>query len=85
MTTDERLGRMEQILGELVETSRRNEERWTSNEKRWDEQESVNRDTLTRIDAYQKASTQVVNLAFALIGAATVALVGIVLRLAVNL
>jgi hypothetical protein len=59
--------------------------------KRWQEQEIQNRDVLIRIDvvteridAYQKASTQVVNLAFALVGAATVALIGIVLRLAVT-
>ena len=60
--------------------------------KRWQEQEIQNRDVLIRIDvvteridAYQKASTQVVNLAFALVGAATVALIGIVLRLAVSI
>ncbi|HIK19937.1 MAG TPA: hypothetical protein IGR15_02485 [Synechococcus sp. M44_DOE_062] len=59
--------------------------RWTEQERRWAEQGIENRVILERIDTYQKASAQVVNLAFALIGAATVALVGIVLRLAVSL
>ncbi|MEN9229411.1 MAG: hypothetical protein Q6L68_00770 [Thermostichus sp. DG02_5_bins_236] len=57
----------------------------TEQAQRWTEQETENRVILDRIDSYQKASTQVVNLAFALIGTATVALVGIILRLAVNL
>ncbi|WP_414422201.1 hypothetical protein [Synechococcus sp. W60.1] len=59
--------------------------RWAEQERRWAEQGIENRVILERIDTYQKASAQVVNLAFALIGAATVALVGIVLRLAVSL
>ncbi|ABD03349.1 hypothetical protein CYB_2415 [Synechococcus sp. JA-2-3B'a(2-13)] len=61
------------------------ERRWAEQERRWAEQGIENRVILERIDTYQKASAQVVNLAFALIGAATVALVGIVLRLAVSL
>jgi len=55
------------------------------NERRWQQQEVENRIILDRIDAYQRASNQVVNLAFTLVGAATVALVGIVLRLAISL
>lgn len=55
------------------------------NEQRWQQQETENRIILERIDAYQRASNQVVNLAFTLVGAATIALVGIVLRLAVSL
>ncbi len=75
------IDRLDHRLSEEVEFS----------SKRWQEQGLQNRDVLTRIDvvteridAYQKASTQVVNLAFALVGAATVALIGIVLRLAVS-
>jgi hypothetical protein len=53
--------------------------------QRWAAQEIENRIVLERIDTYQKSSTQIVNLAFALIGAATVAAIGIVLRIAVSL
>ncbi|NJM00512.1 MAG: hypothetical protein HC924_17820 [Synechococcaceae cyanobacterium SM2_3_2] len=53
--------------------------------QRWAAQETENRVILERIDIYQKSSNQVVNLAFALIGAATVAAIGIVLRIAVSL
>jgi len=79
---DHRLSDLDYRLSQEVESS----------SKRWQEQEMQNRDVLTRIDivteridTYQKASSQVVNLAFALVGAATVALIGIVLRLAISI
>lgn len=76
---------VEGIRQDVARTNERLEIVVADQAQRWTEQETENRVILDRIDSYQKASTQVVNLAFALIGAATVALVGIVLRLAVNL
>jgi len=82
---EERLDRIERAIESLTAASLRNEERWQQQEERWQQQEIINREMLVRIDAYQRASNQVVNLAFTLVGAATIALVGIILRLAVSL
>jgi predicted nuclease with TOPRIM domain len=77
--------RLEALAADQAKRWAEQERRWAEQERRWAEQGIENRVILERIDTYQKASAQVVNLAFALIGAATVALVGIVLRLAVSL
>jgi DNA repair exonuclease SbcCD ATPase subunit len=77
--------RLEALAADQAKRLAEQERRWAEQERRWAEQGIENRVILERIDTYQKASAQVVNLAFALIGAATVALVGIVLRLAVSL
>jgi len=77
--------RLEALAVDQAKRWAEQERRWAEQERRWAEQGIENRVILERIDTYQKASAQVVNLAFALIGAATVALVGIVLRLAVSL
>jgi predicted nucleic acid-binding Zn-ribbon protein len=76
---------VEGLRQDVSRTNERLEALAADQAKRWAEQGIENRVILERIDTYQKASAQVVNLAFALIGAATVALVGIVLRLAVSL
>ncbi len=69
----------------IDETNHQVAESMAEQSRRWAMQETESPIILERIDTYQKSSAQVVNLAFALIGAATVALVGIVLRLAVSL
>lgn len=51
------------------------ENKLSSIEQKLDKLTQENEQTNTRVDAYQKASTQVVNLAFSLIASATITLI----------